>query len=89
MTIGSKLPGNQVMNNSMIHSIIHNLVAGQFAFSWKLASIEIMSAGRWLSNSIVSYLSLTDENTNCLVWFPNPLAAGSFRDFIPPSDFEK
>ena len=74
MTIGSKLPGNQVMNNSMIHSIIHNLVAGQFAFSWKLASIEIMSAGRWLSNSIVSYLSLTDENTNCLVWFPNPLA---------------
>ena len=62
------------MNNSMIHSIIHNLVAGQFAFSWKLASIEIMSAGRWLSNSIVSYLSLTDENTNCLVWFPNPLA---------------
>ena len=73
MTTKSKLPGNQVRNNSLSIPL----------FVENIASIEITFAGRWLSSSIVSYLSLTDETTNCLVWFPNPLAAGSLRDFIP------
>ena len=58
MTFRSKLPSKQVMNNSIsIPFFVENI-----------ASIEITSAGRrWLSSSIVPYLSLTDETTNCLV----------------------